>query len=109
MITIYTKDNCPQCAATKRQFDKSGVQYNEINLDTNPEAVEQLKAMGYREVPVVFSGLNHWSGFRPELIKSAIRNTQMEHTKDSIVEKICAKPTHESRSKDPAAARSQIR
>lgn len=109
MITIYTKDNCPQCAATKRQFDKSGVQYNEINLDTNPEAVEQLKAMGYRAAPVVFSGLNHWSGFRPELIKSAIRSTQMERTKPSLIEKICAKPCSELSSKQQPVSRSQTR
>lgn len=67
-IIIYTKDNCVQCNATKHAMDRHGIDYQLINLDAQPEAVGSLKALGYRQVPVVMAGSDHWSGFRPDKI-----------------------------------------
>ncbi|MFU9138906.1 glutaredoxin-like protein NrdH [Erwinia tasmaniensis] len=67
-IIIYTKNNCVQCNATKNAMDKQGITYQLVNLDHEPEAVETLKAMGYRQVPVVMAEQDHWSGFRPDKI-----------------------------------------
>ena len=81
-ITIYTKDNCQQCEATKKKFHSLGVPYNEINLDEDAEAVDFVKKLGYSQAPVVFvswwddatDGVieQHWSGFRPDRIKKAV-------------------------------------
>jgi len=38
-----------------------------VSSDTN--AFESIKSMGYRQVPVVVAGEQHWSGFRPDMIK----------------------------------------
>ena len=56
MITIYTKNNCPQCKMAKKIMDRSGVAYDEINIDTNP---------------VIFYGNDEdfIVGFQPEKIK----------------------------------------
>ncbi|WP_345828639.1 glutaredoxin-like protein NrdH [Erwinia sp. HDF1-3R] len=67
-IIIYTKNNCVQCNATKNAMDKQGIPYQLVNLDHEPDAVETLKAMGYRQVPVVMAEQDHWSGFRPDKI-----------------------------------------
>lgn len=67
-IIIYTKSQCVQCDATKNAMDRSGIDYQLINLDTQPEAIDQLKSLGYRQVPVVMTHNDHWSGFRPDKI-----------------------------------------
>lgn len=69
-IIIYTKDNCIQCNATKNAMDRNGIAYQLINLDAQPEAVDRLKSLGYRQVPVVMADDEHWSGFRPDKIAS---------------------------------------
>ena len=69
-IIIYTKDNCVQCNATKNAMDKKGIDYQLVNLDSEPAAVETLKSLGYRQVPVVMTGDQHWSGFRPDKISA---------------------------------------
>jgi glutaredoxin-like protein NrdH len=53
-------------------MDKHGLDYQLVNLDHEPAAVETLKSMGYRQVPVVMAEDDHWSGFRPDKI-SALR------------------------------------
>lgn len=77
MITIYTKPDCVQCTATKREFDKAGVSYTEIDLTRNPHDIDLLKALGHHTAPVVFSGTSHWSGFRKDLICDAINTATL--------------------------------
>ncbi|OQP30276.1 glutaredoxin-like protein NrdH [Pantoea latae] len=67
-IIIYTKDNCVQCNATKNAMDRQGIDYQLINLDVQPDAIDSLKSLGYRQVPVVMADSDHWSGFRPDKI-----------------------------------------
>ena len=80
-ITIYTKDNCPQCEATKKKFHSLGVPYNEIDLDENAGAVDFVRWLGYSQAPVVVVSRcednnvvidQHWSGFRPDMIKKVV-------------------------------------
>ncbi|GLR10381.1 NrdH-redoxin [Mixta theicola] len=66
LITVYTKNNCMQCTATKNIMDKQGMAYQLINLDDEPGAIENLKALGYRQLPVVMADGDSWSGFRPD-------------------------------------------
>ncbi|RPE02348.1 redoxin NrdH [Candidatus Pantoea deserta] len=67
-IIIYTRNNCVQCNATKSALDRQGIAYQLINLDAQPDAIDSLKSLGYRQVPVVMAGGDHWSGFRPDKI-----------------------------------------
>ncbi|CAK9884053.1 MAG: Glutaredoxin-like protein NrdH [Candidatus Erwinia impunctatus] len=69
-IIIYTKDDCVQCHATKNAMDKRGIGYQLINLDNQPDEADTLRAMGYRQLPVVVTENEHWSGFRPDKIMS---------------------------------------
>lgn len=80
-ITIYTKDNCQQCEATKKKFHSLGVPYNEIDLDEDAGAVDFVRWLGYSQAPVVVVSRcednnvvidQHWSGFRPDRIKKAV-------------------------------------
>ena len=71
MITIYTKNNCTQCKMAKKIMDRSGVEYEEINIDKNPDYIPFLKEKGIASAPVIFIGNDEdfIVGFQPEKIK----------------------------------------
>lgn len=77
-IIIYTKNNCVQCTATKNAMDMQGINYQLVNLDQEPAAIETLKSLGYRQVPVVMAEEDHWSGFRPDKISALRQLTAMQ-------------------------------
>ena len=55
-VIRYTKPNCVQCSATER-------------LTKDTQALAHIVSMGYRQVPVVVHGEQHWSGFCPDKIR----------------------------------------
>lgn len=69
-VTVYTKPACVQCNATYKALDKQGITYDTVDITTNPEARDYVMALGYLQAPVVVAGNEHWSGFRPDRIKS---------------------------------------
>lgn len=70
MVTLYTLPACVQCEATKRLFKRHFIEYEEVQLQDAPEAMQMVKGMGYTAAPIVVAGERHWSGFRPDLIES---------------------------------------
>ncbi|HDL8640327.1 TPA: redoxin NrdH [Yersinia enterocolitica] len=69
-IIIYSKPNCVQCNATYRAFDKQGITYQVIDLTEDSQALNHVKSLGYQQVPVIITGDDHWSGFRPDKISA---------------------------------------
>lgn len=69
-ITVFSKPACVQCDATYRALKKHGLDYTVVDISTDAEALESVKALGYQQAPVVFAGGDHWSGFRPDKIKA---------------------------------------
>lgn len=69
-ITVYSKPNCFQCSATYRALDKAGLSYSTVDISTDAEALARVKSLGYAQAPVVMAGADHWSGFRPDKIKT---------------------------------------
>ncbi len=80
-ITVYSKLVCPQCDSTYRALFAAGLEFEgfteptsdkvtfSINVvDTDAEALEFIKELGYLQAPVVIVDGEHWSGFRPDKI-----------------------------------------
>lgn len=67
-VTVYTKPSCVQCNATYRALDAKGIEYEILDVSQNEAALEQVKALGYMQAPVVITDEDHWSGFRPDKI-----------------------------------------
>jgi glutaredoxin-like protein NrdH len=67
-VTVYTKPSCVQCTATYRALDNKGIEYVVRDVSTDEAALEQVKALGYLQAPVVITDEEHWSGFRPDKI-----------------------------------------
>ncbi len=72
-VTVYSKPNCVQCNATKRALDKNGLEYVEVDLTQDAQALDTVKALGYQQAPVVFANGDHWSGFRPDKINALVK------------------------------------
>ncbi|MGO2082918.1 glutaredoxin-like protein NrdH [Vagococcus sp.] len=72
LITLYTKDNCPQCKMTKKFLADKGVNFQEINIDTEPHYIDQLKEQGFRSVPVITTADERVTivGFRPDQLRA---------------------------------------
>ena len=70
-VTVYSTPDCVQCAATKRELDKQGVTYTEVDLSTDTQAHTYVtETLGYQQAPVVEVAGRHWYGYRPDLIRS---------------------------------------
>lgn len=64
-VTVYTTPTCPQCEMTKKVLTRGNVEFEVVDLSTNPEAMTYVKEeLGYAAAPVVVAGTQHWSGFR---------------------------------------------
>lgn len=52
-VTIFTTNTCAYCVMVKKYLGAKGVQYQEVNLDQNPERqAEALELSGALTVPV---------------------------------------------------------
>ncbi|WP_109317698.1 glutaredoxin-like protein NrdH [Pseudovibrio ascidiaceicola] len=69
-ITVYSKPACVQCTATTRALDSAGISYDVIDLSQDADAFAAVQELGYRQVPVVVTGDQHWAGFRPDKISA---------------------------------------
>lgn len=66
---LFSKNDCVNCDATKADFKKLGVAYNEINISEQPEYIDKLREMGFRGAPVIVTPKGAWAGYKPEKIQ----------------------------------------
>ena len=73
-VNVYSTPSCVQCKATYRALDAAGMDYTVTDVTQDPEALEMVRALGYNAAPVIVVGDGdvHWSGYRPDLIKSLV-------------------------------------
>jgi len=69
-VVVYTTPACSQCFSTKRMMDKKGIQYREVDLSKDLEKLEELRAKGHSQAPIVETDIKMWSGFRFDKINS---------------------------------------
>jgi glutaredoxin-like protein NrdH len=69
-ITVYSKPACVQCNATYRALDKLGAEYTVVDISEDADARDYVMSLGHLQAPVVIVDGDHWSGYRPDRIKS---------------------------------------
>ncbi|OIL58318.1 NrdH-redoxin [Oenococcus oeni] len=69
---IYTKNNCPQCKATKRWLNEHNIDYQEINTTNDQTAINHLKKIGVERLPFIIADTGNWSGFKPNLLEKLV-------------------------------------
>ena len=77
MIKVYSKYNCMQCEMTKEFLKANKVKFEEMNVEENEEALEQIKEIGLKRLPVVIGMENNsvefaFSGFQIDLLNELV-------------------------------------
>ncbi|MCW8888034.1 MAG: glutaredoxin 3 [Gammaproteobacteria bacterium] len=63
-VVVYCTTHCPYCTRAKALLDKKGVEYNEINLDVQPDKRAEMESLsGRTSVPQIFIDDFHVGGF----------------------------------------------
>ena len=78
MIKVYSKPKCVQCEMTKKFLEANNVEFEEINIEGNEEALEQIKAIGLKRLQVVIGMKNNsvefaFSGFQIDLLDKLVQ------------------------------------
>jgi glutaredoxin len=55
-LKVYWRPGCSSCVKVKEFLSGLGIDYESINVSARPEAMEELRALGVRTVPVVARG-----------------------------------------------------
>lgn len=56
MIKVYSQPNCVHCARVKRWLDENEVEFQDINVQEDEEALAKVRKWGFQQVPVVKIG-----------------------------------------------------
>jgi glutaredoxin/uncharacterized damage-inducible protein DinB len=55
-LKVYWRPGCSSCVRVKEFLTGLGIDYQSVNVSAQPEAMEELRALGVRTVPVVARG-----------------------------------------------------
>lgn len=58
-----------QCKMTKRFLAENNINFEEVNIDNEPDALGWLKEQGFQSVPVITSDATTVVGFRPDQLR----------------------------------------
>ena len=56
MLTVYTKNNCPNCVQAKNILKMKNVKFEEINVEENEAAFLFLQLEGHKSMPQIYEG-----------------------------------------------------
>ncbi|MGM9892007.1 glutaredoxin family protein [Limosilactobacillus sp.] len=72
-VRIFTKQFCPGCRMTEQLMTQEGIDYQEVDVTNDHQALTALRELGYASLPVVVvddhGTVTGWTGFRPDKIK----------------------------------------
>lgn len=54
-------------------YNNKKIPFTAVDLTQDTQALAKIVSMGYRQVPVVVNGDEHWSGFCPDKIRQIAR------------------------------------
>jgi glutaredoxin-related protein len=54
MLTVYSKNLCPNCVQAKNYLKSKNINFREINIEQDVEAREFITQQGLRTVPQIF-------------------------------------------------------
>ena len=78
MITVYSKPKCMQCEMTKMWLKQNKIEFENVDIEVNPGALELLKHYGYSSLPVVSiddelsDESKTWAGFQIEKLEALL-------------------------------------
>ena len=73
MITIYSKPNCMACNFSKKYLNDKGVEFDEIDVFKDDEALAMLRDKGFSQMPVVSIEGEFHTGFQPSILAKVVK------------------------------------
>ena len=71
-LKVYSTEKCPQCKVVKSYLLASGIEFEEVMVNS-PELIQYIEEKtGQRSVPVIENGKGHVVGFKPDEIKKLL-------------------------------------
>jgi glutaredoxin len=69
-IILYKTKNCAFCVQAKKFLDYKKVDYEEVQLEDNPQMQQALYSQGYSTVPIITNGDRVVAGYSiPKLME----------------------------------------
>lgn len=56
MITVYSKDNCPQCQNAEKLLSMYNIDFQDVNINIDESAKMFLLNQGHKSVPQIYMG-----------------------------------------------------
>lgn len=79
-VTVYTTTQCPYCVMLKNFLSEQNIPFNEVNVETKPEIMEQLvKTTGQMGVPQTEVNGQWIVGFDPNNIMMTLKKAELSH------------------------------
>lgn len=78
MITVYSKPKCMQCEMTKMWLNQNKIEFENVDIEANPGALELLSHYGWQTLPVVAiddeisDNSKSWSGFQIDNLEALL-------------------------------------
>ena len=78
MITVYSKPKCMQCEMTKMWLKQNKIEFENVDIEVNPGALELLRHYEWQTLPVVAiddelsDESKTWAGFQIEKLEALL-------------------------------------
>ena len=78
MLTVYSKPRCMQCEFTKIWLTKNKIEFETVDIEANPGALDLLRHYGWQTLPVVAiddelsDESKAWSGFQIDKLEAIL-------------------------------------
>lgn len=79
MLTVYSKPRCMQCEFTKIWLTKNNIEFETVDIEANPGALDLLRHYGWQTLPVVAiddelsDESKVWAGFQIDKLEALLR------------------------------------
>lgn len=73
MVKVFSKPSCPQCVQTKKFLERHDIDFEEIDIMSDPAMAKHLRESGQLQMPHVVTDIGSWSGFRIGKLKELLQ------------------------------------
>ncbi|MBA4602778.1 glutaredoxin domain-containing protein [Thermoactinomyces mirandus] len=82
-VIVYTKPHCLECNVLKRFLDDYRITYKERDCSLNSAYMDEIKEMGFLDVPVTVVDDTAIQGLQPDRILAVLERQEKDGDKNS--------------------------
>jgi len=53
ILTLYSTKSCSKCKILKQKLIQQNIEYQEVDINENPDILKNLVEQGFRQLPIV--------------------------------------------------------